>query len=219
MLDGLRHDVMVDPRAALHGDRLEALDPRRIELVPFMRDPCTHDVGLRSSLRPDCRLHTRRLADRDTDAPRCELDAQRIGDCLQRMLRRRVWTEKGQRAPASNGADQHNASPRAPKQWKARLQHGDLPDHVDLELAAELVERDELERRCNRYAGIVDEAVQLATNDLGRGRDRRGVRDVELERLDAVPAQPLGILLAPDATEDTPAGGDKPDSRRVPDPR
>ena len=60
--------------------------------------------------------------------------------------------------------------------------------------------------------GVVDKAVQLAANDLGSGRDRRGVRDVELERLDAVLAQPLGVLLAPDATEDMPAGGGKPES-------
>ena len=92
------------------------------------------------------------------------------------------------------------------KRGKERLQHGDLPDDVHLELAAKLVERDELERRCDRDAGVVDEAVQLAADDLGSGRDRRGVRDVELERLDAVPAQPLGVLLAADATEDAPAG-------------
>ena len=135
------------------------------------------------------------------------------------MLGRRVRTEKRERAAPSDRAHQHDASPRTPKRWKERLQHGDLPDDVHLELAAKLVERDELERCCDRDARVVDEAVQLAADDLGGGRDRRGVRDVELERLDAVLAQPLGVLLAPDATEDAPAGRGKPESRCVPDPR
>ena len=121
------------------------------------------------------------------------------------MLRRRVRTEKRERAPPSDRAHQHHTSLRSAKRGKERLQHGDLPDDVHLELAAKLVERDELERRCDRDAGVVDEAVQLAANGLGSGRDRHGVRDVELERLDAVPTQPLGVLLAADATEDAPA--------------
>jgi len=57
--------------------------------------------------------------------------------------------------------------------------HGELGDHVDLELAAELVERQELERAGGRDAGVVDERVEL----VGAKRlDLGGVRDVELDR-------------------------------------
>ena len=87
------------------------------------------------------------------------------------MLRRRVRAEERKRAPAADRAHEHDAPPRPPERGQERLQHGDLPDDVHLELAAKLVERDELERRRDRDAGVVDEPVQLGADDLGSGRD------------------------------------------------
>ena len=48
-----------------------------------------------------------------------------------------------------------------PERGQHRLEHGDLADDVHLELTAELVERDELERRRDRDARVVDEPVEL----------------------------------------------------------
>ena len=219
MLDGPRDDVGVDTRPALQRDRLETLDPLRVELVPSVEIPACMTSACAA---PFVQIAVLTLAGSTIETPiphgasstRSE-SAIASSACFDAAY----WTEKRERAPPSDRAHQHNASLRAPKQWKERLQHGDLPDDVHLELAAKLVERNELERRCDRDAGVVDEAVQFAANDLGSGRDRREVRDVELEWLDAMLAQPLGVLLAADATEDAPAGGGKPESRSLPDPR
>ena len=75
----------------------------------------------------------------------------------------------GQRATPADRAHEHDATPRPPKRREERLQHGDLPHDVHLELAAKLVERDELERSRDRDAGVVDEPVELRPDRL-RGR-------------------------------------------------
>jgi hypothetical protein len=54
-------------------------------------------------------------------------------------------------------------------------------------LVAKLVERDELERRGDRDAGVVDETVQPRADSSRRSRDLLRVGDVEPKRLD-VPA-------------------------------
>ena len=94
------------------------------------------------------------------------------------MLRRGVGAEKRKRAPAGDRADEDDAPARAAQVRQERLRHGDLTDHVDLELATELLERDELERDRNRDPRVVDERVELA-DLLGRLRDLIRVSDVE----------------------------------------
>ena len=61
---------------------------------------------------------------------------------------------------------------------------GDLSDHVDLELASQVVERQHLERPGKADARVVDQSIQPAAGKVARdlvdGRvDRGGQRDVE----------------------------------------
>ena len=101
-----------------------------------------------------------------------------------------------------------------------RLRHRQLADHVDLELAAQLVERDELERDRDRDAGVVDEPVQRLVGDgLGCGRDVVGIRDVEHQRLEPCCAEAFGVLVAPDARQHAPAGAAQVQRARFSDPR
>ena len=79
------------------------------------------------------------------DAVGRELDAQRVGHRLERVLRHRVGAEERQRALARDGADDDDAPPRRPESRQERLRHGQLPDDVHLELAAKLRERQVLE--------------------------------------------------------------------------
>ena len=158
------------------------------------------------AFRPDGRLDARRLDDGHRDPPGLELDAEHVGERLERVLRRCVRAEERQCAPAPDRAHQDDAPPRASQRGKERLRDGDLPDDVHLELAAELVERDELERRRDRDPGIGDEAVELAADHLGGRSDLPGIRHVELEGLDSLRAKRIGVGARPHAAVDAPAG-------------
>ena len=76
-----------------------------------------------------------------------------------------------------------------------RLGHRDLGGQVDLDLAAEVLDRDRLQRARDRDAGVVDEAVEAApaarlADCARRGGDLRGVGDVEQQRVPAAPSPP-----------------------------
>ena len=109
---------------------------------------------------------------RDVDPVGRELDPQRVGHRLERELRDRVGAEERQRAPAGDRADDDDAALRGPQRREHRLGDGELADDVDLELAAELVERQVLERRGDRDARVVDEPVEPRRSV--RARDRGG---------------------------------------------
>src|SRR5262249_1644499 len=87
-----------------------------------------------------------------------------------------------------------------------RLRDRDLTDEVHLELPAELVEREELERHRDGDAGVVDEALEpVVAEPLCRSRDRGCVGHVECDRLDVVGTKTLGVGTGADAGEDAPA--------------
>ena len=81
------------------------------------------------------------------DAERLQLQSQRIRHGLESVLRRGVGREERQRAPAGDRAHEDDPALRAAQRRQEGLRHRDLPDEIDLELVAELVDRDELERR------------------------------------------------------------------------
>ena len=102
------------------------------------------------------------------------------------------------------------------------LSHEDRRHRVDLELAAQLVGPDELERAGHHDPGVVDDsgqgrALQLLLDAASGLRDRRRVGDVEFERRGAAGAQPLGILRLPDAGEHLKALVPQPHGARVTD--
>ena len=80
------------------------------------------------------------------------------------------------------------------------LCNGNLAEDVHLELPAQLIQRDELERNGKRDARVVDEPVQL-TDMLRRRPHLVLVGDVEQDLLGASWCVPC----ATDAGEDTPA--------------
>ena len=106
------------------------------------------------------------------------------------MLRRGVRPEERQRAAAADRAHEHDPPAGSPERRQDGLEHRDLPDDVDLELAAKLGEGHELERGGDSDAGVVHEPVKLGSDDRGGGLDLSRVRDVELDRLDAVLTEP-----------------------------
>ena len=95
----------------------------------------------------------------------------------------------GQRAPAADRAHEHDPPAGSPERRQDGLEHRDLPDDVDLELAAKLGEGHELERGRDSDARVVHEPVKLSSDDRGGGLDLSRIRDVELDRLDAVLAE------------------------------
>ena len=138
--------------ASLHGELAERIDAHAVERPRLRR-------RIRALARPDRRLDRPRLDDRHVDAPRRELDAQRVGHRLERELRHRVRTEQRQRVQPGDRAHVDDAAARRAQRRQAELRHPQLPDDVHLELAAQLVRRQELERPGNRDARVVDQPV------------------------------------------------------------
>src|SRR5919109_57255 len=89
--------------------------------------------------RPDRRLDRPGLDDRDVDAERAQLDAQGIGDGLERVLRRGIGGEERQRAAAGDRAHEDDPAARSSQRRQARLGDGDLPYDVHLELVTQLL--------------------------------------------------------------------------------
>ena len=147
---------------ALHGEPAERVDARAVELQRLGR-------RMRALARPDRRLDRPGLDDRHVDPPRRELDAQRVRHRLERELRHRVRAEERQRVQARDRAHVDDSAARRAQCGQAELRHPQLTDDVHLELAAQLVRRQELERPRDCDACVVDEAVQL--DELERAAD------------------------------------------------
>ena len=111
--------------------------------------------------------------------------------------------------------------PRAlPQRGQKRLHHGDLADDVHLELAAELVERDELERRRDRDPGVVDEAVAAPAPTATAAAAICSV-SVTSSWSGSTPraAQRIRVLGGAHAAVDPPTGAAQTKRARLPDPR
>jgi hypothetical protein len=121
------------------------------------------------------------------------------------MLRGGIRTEERQRALARDRADEDDPSMRAPQVRQERLRDGDLADDVDIELAPELLQGDELERHRNRDAGVVDESIE-PVDPLRRGANLLLARDVEQDLLAAA----RRVARAADSCENAPTVGDEP---------
>src|SRR5690349_24260286 len=112
------------------------------------------------------------------------------------MLGRRIRPHHWDRAAARDRSHIHDAAARLPQQGKQRLSDGDLPDHVDFQLPAQLVQWNELERTSYRNPGVVDQSVKSALayvmpDSLSDRCDRCAIGDIQLDGNDACP----GICL------------------------
>ena len=78
--------------------------------------------------------------------------------------------------PAAERRDEHDAAVVAPQQRERGLGDGDLPDDVDLELLAPVVEGHDLDGSGERHPGVVDEGVEAVVAELlGDGGQRGAV--------------------------------------------
>src|SRR5690606_923364 len=94
---------------------------------------------------------------RDVNPPGAQLDPERVGDSLERVFRCRVRAGEREGEEPGDRADENDAARVTAEEREERLRDGDLADHVDLELAAQLFGREELERAGDRDPGVVDE--------------------------------------------------------------
>lgn len=218
VLDGLRHGIGISAGATRTRDLAEPREPRLVELPPLRRNGASELLRSRCSLLPDRGRDARRLHDGDLDPPGSQLDPQRVGDRLERVLRGRVGPEERERAAAADRAHEHDPSAPRAERGQERLRDRDLPDDVHFQLPAELLDRDELEGRSDRDPRVVHEPVQRPTDSLRGKGNLVGVGDVELQRLDAMLAKALGRPLVPHAPVDTPAAAREPERARLPDP-
>ena len=183
-------------------------------------------VRLAHAALPDRGRDRSRLDDRDPDAPRRQLLAEDVADRLEGELRRVVGAEHLDRHQAADrGVEDDAAAGRADRR-QHRLGDGDVGGQVDLELAAEVGDRQRLERARDRDPGVVDQPVEacsvaLLGDAVGRRGDLLGARDVEDQRLQPLGArltQGVGVLLPADPRVDPPAARVEPERRRPPDP-
>ena len=137
------------------------------------------------------------LDDDDVDAERRDLDSQAVAEHLEGELRAVIPPAERGVELASHGGDVHDR-PGAMRAHVRQRQLGepDRAEHVDLELAAALVDLDVFQCAVRAVAGVVDQHVDAAgLLDDARYAVLHGlvVRDVHRQWVDAV----LGELLEP----------------------
>jgi hypothetical protein len=201
MLHRIRHQLRRRAAAAPRDGEL----PERIDSHAVERQRLCRRIG--ALARPDRRLDRPGLDDRHVDAPRRELDAERVGHRLERELRHRIRAEQRQRVQPRDRAHVDHPSARRTQRREAELRHPQLPHDVHLDLAAKLVRRQELERARNRNACVVQEPVERVQ------LQRRRIRHVDEHLL-----RPFGRGAFPaHACEHTPASVAQAHRARRPD--
>jgi ABC-type polysaccharide/polyol phosphate export permease len=140
-------------RCARRSGRLfsHRLHQSAIKAISFEINLATQIVGFAPALFPDRRGNGTGLDERNRDPPGMELHPQRVGNRLHGKRGGVVGGRARQRISTSDGADIHNPAAAAAQKRKTRLHHRNQAEHVDLELPAPRVERQQLERsrRCN----------------------------------------------------------------------
>ena len=95
-----------------------------------------------------------------------QLDAQRVADRLDRVLGGGIGSGERHRHSPADGGDEHDPPARGAQGGQQRLRDGDLAEHVDVELLAQVVRMDQLERAAVADAGVVDERVEATGRRL-----------------------------------------------------
>jgi hypothetical protein len=153
-----------------------------------------------------------RLQQDHVDAEAAQLEAQRVGDRLQRVLARVVVAAAGKRKPAAHRADVDDLAPVLGthlSQHQLGEAHG--PEDVGLELAPNGLQRNGLDRSALAVAGVVDEHPDRALGLLDRldGRVHRGlVGHIQRQRVAA------GVAELGDRLGSTRGGVDAPSGAR-----
>ena len=142
-------------------------------------------------LVPDRRRDRARLDQDHVDALGVELLAPDVSDRFDGELRRVVGARERRREHAADRADEDDPPAGPAHERQHGLRGGDLADHVDLELAAQVVERQQLQRRREADARVVDQAIQSAAGEPARDARRRprrsrGPSDIEDDDVQAL---------------------------------
>ena len=139
------------------------------------------------------------------------------------VLGRAVGRGEGHRDAPADGGEEDDAPVRGAQRGQQRLRDGDLPEHVDVELRAQVVGVNQLKRAAVADAGVVDERVEAPGRRRHRHRpvaqlgdapgrflDLLEVGDVENQRQHApggrFAGEPRAGLVVAHAGEHRPAG-------------
>ncbi len=197
-----------------------------VEPLGLVGHPLARILGVGGAAVPDLGRDAARL-DRDhLDPPGPELGPQAVADRLERELGGAVGPHEGGRDEAADRGDVDDPALVRAQHRQHRLGHGDVADQVDLELLADVVEVEELERPRVGAAGVVDERRRARAP---RVRSRIvsaaasiwvGVGDVEQQRLELavrLRLHRLAVLGLADAGEDREAATRELQRRRPAD--
>jgi hypothetical protein len=114
------------------------------------------------------------------DAERAQLMAQRLAHRFQGVLAHRVRPHPRDRDLASDRADVDDPAVPAPAHARRHQLGGPKrPQHIDLELAANLTEREFFQRPALRYPGGIDQDVDVLG---GHGEQVRLAGDIQPQR-------------------------------------
>jgi hypothetical protein len=221
-LDDLRHLVrrLAPPRGGRRG-LPEGSEPLAVERGHIRRQLGREPLEPFGALAPDRRRNRSGLDDHNLDAERLQLDPQRVRHRLERVLGRCIGAEKRERAAPGDRADVHDAAASGPQVGQERLRDRDLADQVHLELMAQLLQRQELERHRDCDPGVVDEALQRAFAELSTAAaiDAGSVTSsVTGSMPPADRAQALGVGRERTPDEHVPARAGEPQRARLSDP-
>ena len=137
-------------------------------------------VGVLRTALPDRGVDRAGLDDRDRDAPGPQLLAEDVADRLDPELGGVVGAVEREGDAAADRGDEDDAAAGRADRRQHRLGDGDLGGQVDLDLAAEFLQRQRLQRARDGDAGVVDEALEaalrLGTDPLRGGGDLLGAR-------------------------------------------
>ena len=161
--------------AGLDRERLKAVEPLAVGRGHLGLHRVAHLGAVGLALAPDLGRHRAWLDDRNLDPERAHLKPQRVADRLDRVLRGVVGGEEGKRPPAADRGHEDDPAAGGADHLEQRLGHRDLADHVDLELAPQLVELQRLDRPGDGDARVVDQCRQppagRLADPLGGGGD------------------------------------------------
>ena len=132
-------------------------------------------------------VHARRdvagLDDDHPDAEVSELEVQRLGQCLEGVLRCGVDPFEGCADTALHRADvDQDAAPPLPPPWDDRLGHPEGAEGIDIEHPDDVLEREVLQGAPSGDPRVVDHSVELPGR-VHRGGHRVGAPHVETENL------------------------------------
>ena len=160
-VDGRSHLLRAGNAAAV------ALDVTGIQLPVRGRERGQGLLQRRFGVLPEGGVGLRGLDQAHANAPGAQLHPEAVGHALERELGGVVGARHRRGHAAAEAGDEDHAAPRLPQLGQHGLRHGHLADQVHLHLAAQLVQREALDRPAHHDARVVHHGVQLGRQGPG----------------------------------------------------